>query len=308
MNSLKEISQLDDALIVCKALSSELRIDIIKLLNKHHKMNLNELSECLGVTNGAMTSHIKILLESGIIDIEHTSGKRGSQKTCSLKENQFLINLNNQKKCKNSYETEIPIGQYSNYLASPTCGICTTSAIIGEVDDNRYFDSPMHVDAGILWLSKGFLEYRIPNYLKMGQTPTELQFSFEISSEAPGTQENWPSDIYFYFNDIPLGYWTSPGDFGNKRGFYSPNWWPSYWNQYGLLKLLSINATGTYLDGQQISNVTIQSLKLDSKSELKLKFAVMEQSKHIGGMTLFGKGFGNHNQNIKVQVTYEINL
>lgn len=302
---MRDIHHYEEALLVCKALSSEIRMRIVQLLCEHSQMNLNELSDCLGVTNGAMTSHIKILSEAGIIQIQHSSGKRGSQKTCSLKEKQFLIHLDRDVISQNTYETEIPIGQYNDYSALPTCGLSTPTAIIGEVDDNRYFDSPQRTKAGIIWLFKGFLEYRIPNYLKQGQEPKEIQFSFEISSEAPGVSDNWPSDISFYLNNRFLGYWTSPGDFGDVPGLYTPSWWPSKWNQYGLLKLLSVNEDGSFIDGQKISDVTIRDLKIDYKSELKLKFAVNDDAKNIGGMTLFGEGFGNYNQNLKVRVTFE---
>jgi len=65
-----------------------------------------------------------------------------------------------------------------------------------------------------VFLNRGFLEFRIPNYLKANQEFNELKFSFELSSEAPSYNNDWPSDIYFYINDIELGFWTSPGDFG----------------------------------------------------------------------------------------------
>lgn len=43
-------------------------------------------------------------------------------------------------------------------------------------------------------------------------------------------------------NGISLGKWTSPGDFGVMRGRLTPAWWKSDVNQYGLLKVLRINA------------------------------------------------------------------
>ena len=48
-------------------------------------------------------------------------------------------------------------------------------------------------------------------------------------------------------------------------------------------------------------------LKTDSdfRSPLKLKFAVPETTKHIGGVTIFGSGFGNYNQDIHVCIGYK---
>ncbi len=40
------------------------------------------------------------------------------------------------------------------------------------------------------------------------------------------------------------------------------------------------------------------------KSQIRLKFAVQEDAAHVGGMTLFGSGFGNYRQGIRVRMRY----
>lgn len=299
---MREITDLDEIQTFCKALSSDLRVSIVKILMQQRVVNLNELAEKLGVTNGAVTSHIKALHIAGIIEIEHSAGKRGLQKICRLKDHKFLINTSGEYTQHNTYESEIPIGNYSRHSIYPTCGLATKNFLIGEVDDPRYFDDPQKTEAGILWFTRGFVEYRMPNYIKPGNTPKEIQISFELSSEAPGFCEDWPSDVHFYLNDVLLGYWTSPGDFGSVKGLYTPDWWVPYWNQYGLLKLLSISNEGTYIDGKKISDIKISDLSLTHRSDLVLTYSVPDTARNIGGLTLFGKGFGNYNQDIKVRV------
>lgn len=61
------------------------------------------------------------------------------------------------------------------------------------------------MNASILWFNTGFIEYRLPNYLEKDDNILELQLTMEISSEAPGVAENWPSDISFYFNNHFIG-------------------------------------------------------------------------------------------------------
>src|SRR5690606_1909033 len=109
------------------------------------------------------------------------------------------------------------------------------TSIIGMIDDPRYFSDPDHIHAKHLWFASGYVEYRIPNYTVTTQTITGVTISLEICSEAPGFNENWPSDITFSLNDVALGTWTCPGDFGKKRGAYTPDWWVNM-TQYGLLK------------------------------------------------------------------------
>ena len=193
---------------------------------------------------------------------------------------------------------------YSDYSIYPTCGISTGEQLIGEVDDPRYFAHSDRVNAQIIWFSKGYVEYQIPNLLPAAQKIDQITLSAELSSEAPGINNDWPSDISFYLNDVCIGTWTSPGDFGEVKGIFTPDWWFPNWNQYGLLKLLVINKKGTFIDGLQISNVTIEDFKLDYKSSIKFKFSVNDDATNVGGLTIFGKEFGNYSQDIKVRINY----
>ena len=297
------IKDLRSGLNIFKALSSEIRLEILTLLTKHDSLNLNDLAKKLNLSNGAITMHIKKLEESGIIDVTTAVGKHGIQKICYINEDILKIELKN-KEVQNLNEYQIKVGHYCDFHAEPTCGLATKDSIIGEFDDPRYFADPHHINADIVWLTKGFLEYRIPNYLKKTEEFKELQFIFELSSEAPGYNNDWPSDIYFYINNIELGYWTSPGDFGDIRGKNSPDWWPGHLNQYGLAKLLRINNDGTFIDGSRISDITISDINLNKKSEIKFKLAVSDENG--GGLTLYGKNFANFNHDIIVRVLYDI--
>lgn len=167
--------------------------------------------------------------------------------------------------------------------------MATSSFVIGELDDVRYFDHPDRFNADIMWFTKGYVEYVIPNLIPRNQKITQLSLSAEISSEAPGIDNNWPSDISFYINDTLVGTWTSPGDYGDVRGMFTPEWWPQNWNQYGLLKLLVINHKGTFIDGLKISDITTSELNLDYTSTIRFRIAVEENSAHVGGLTIFGK-------------------
>ena len=202
------------------------------------------------------------------------------------------------------YQSSIKVGHYSNHEVYPTCGLATAEAMVGEVDDPRYFSHPDRYNADILWFTRGFVEYDVPNFIPPNQQITELMIEMEISSEAPGVNSNWPSDIRFYLNGQNVGEWTSPGDFGDVQGIFTPDWWYPNWNQYGLLKLLVVNRNGTFIDGRQISEVTTTDLALTSNSQIKFRLAVEEDAAHVGGLTIFGKTFGNYAQDIAVRIGY----
>lgn len=300
------VKNLDEGLEIFKALGSELRINIIKLLQENHEMNMNELATSLGITNGALTSHIKKLEESGIIQVMTERGSHGNQKVCKVAVDKIVVDVESEEneEDQNIYNTEVKVGHYSDYEVYPTCGLATSQAIVGEVDDPRYFSHPDRINAGILWFTKGYIEYIIPNLLPSATKIDQITVSLEISSEAPGINDDWPSDISILLNDVKIGTWTSPGDYGDVQGIFTPDWWFPNWNQYGLLKMIVINKKGTFVDGLKISDVTINEFNLDYKSTVRFKFEIEEDAKNVGGITIFGSEFGNYNQDIKVRIAY----
>ena len=298
------ITSLDDGLEIFKALGSDVRVEIIKLLLKNKEMSMNELATELSITNGALTNHIKKLENCNIVSTSSESSGHGNQKMCSLHLDKILIDFEVPEENQNVYTADLKIGHFSDYQVYPTCGLATSQALIGEVDDTRYFSHPDRYNADILWFTKGYVEYEVPNFIPFSQKITQIMLSAELSSEAPGVNEVWPSDISFYLNDVCLGTWTSPGDFGDVKGIFTPDWWFPNWNQYGLLKLLVINKKGTFIDGLKISDVSINDLDLDYRSKMRFRMAVNDDAKHVGGLTLFGKSFGNYSQDIKVSINY----
>lgn len=300
------VKNLDEGLEIFKALGSELRINIIELLQENHEMNMNELATSLGITNGALTSHIKKLEESGIIQVMTERGSHGNQKVCKVAVDKIVVDVESEEneEDQNIYNTEVKVGHYSDYEVYPTCGLATSQAIVGEVDDPRYFSHPDRINAGILWFTKGYIEYIIPNLLPSATKIDQITVSLEISSEAPGINNDWPSDISILLNDVKIGTWTSPGDYGDVQGIFTPDWWFPNWNQYGLLKMIVINKKGTFVDGLKISDVTINEFNLDYKSTVRFKFEIEEDAKNVGGITIFGSEFGNYNQDIKVRIAY----
>ena len=244
-----------EAEAVFKALSTPMRLKIMEMIYKNDSLSMNDLAEALGLTNGAISMHVSKLEEADLVKIKTTSGKRGTMKIVRPKYDRLMIDLAPLKEPRHCYTDDIRVGYYTACHGTPTCGLATSKEIIGSLDDPRVFSFPDRFNAGILWFASGYVEYNLPNHLQPGQTLNELHISFEISSECPNTNEDYPSDIYFSINDIPLGMWISPGDYGARRGYVSPAWWPEPLNQYGLLKTLIINNEGTFMDALRSSPI-----------------------------------------------------
>lgn len=289
-----------------EALASEVRLNILDLLAAK-TMNVKDIAAALGLSSAIVTMHIRKLETAGLVATRMVRKDGGTHKMCELSEELIKVELPRASTTLKSHEINIPIGHYTSFDVHPTCGIATKEKVIGQFDDPRFFLEPERMNAGILWFGHGYVEYKIPNYLLPGQQPVALEIALELGSEAPGVNEHWPSDISFELNGKPIGTWTSPGDFGQTRGRYSPDWWPSWVNQYGLLKMIRIQDNGTFLDGQPMSAVSLSDI-LPERNGWTLRIAVKEEAAHVGGVTLFGSGFGNYNQDILFKIMYEASI
>jgi predicted transcriptional regulator len=299
-----QLSTDTESLLVYEALASEVRLHIIRLLNEGEK-SIKDLAEALDLSSAITSVHVSKLQKAGLISSRNKRIQGGTYKYCSLAAHHLQINLApTGSDSRKLVEISVPVGQYTDVEAVPTCGLASVEKLIGEYDSPRYFMDPERVHAGILWFARGHVEYKIPNYLFQHQVLNEVEVSLEISSEAPHTMDQWPSDIRFYLNGTYLGKWTSPGDYGGRRGRLTPDWWPPDVNQYGLLKRLRINGNGTFIDGQRISDVTIQDMNWGESSWI-FRLTAEDTGRNRGGLTLFGRGFGNYDQDLLFRIYYE---
>jgi predicted transcriptional regulator len=298
------INPIEDIAIL-KGLASEMRVRILELL-RTQSMNVNELTIALKLPQSTVATNVQILENAGLIRTETMKAKKGSQKVCHSVYQEILIQFPQTKKPEDDViEVEMPIGLYTSFEVSPPCGLCSTEGIIGYLDVPDDFLNPGRMKAGLLWFEKGFVEYKFPNNSLYKDKPVKkLEVSMELSSETPGTNKNWLSDISFNINDVEIGIWTSPGDFGDHRGKLTPLWWKLEGSQYGLLKHWIVTEEGSFVDGVLVSHVTLQDLDLTAHHSIRLRIGVKENAEHLGGMNLFGRGFGNYDQDLMLRLYF----
>lgn len=296
-----EVSVNRDNFAILESFSSPTRIRIIELLNEQ-PMNIRALSDALDIKPPIVTRHIQMLEQAGIVRSELIAGKRGQQKVCHLQLEQMILNFKSKpeelKPPVQKYEVIVPVGMYADFEVKPSCGLASEQSMLGMCDDPRYFADPVHRDARILWFGSGYIEYRIPNYMLYNEQASSLEIALEICSETPCASSHLqPSDIVFSFNDIDVAVWTFPGKIGKGTGIYTPSWWHKD-IRHGVMKHIRVNEQGTYIDGIHASNVTIDQLALAADEEIVLRISSRRDAKRCGGVTLFGSGFGNYNQDI----------
>lgn len=294
----------EENLPIFKALSSKTRLQILALL-RVREMSIKDLGFALNMSSSIITKHIKNLEAVDIVESYSKAGKHGLKKVCKIKtsELQVILNNNYEEDHLESTEINIPIGSFSAFHVLPPCGLASKSQLLGILDDPRYFVAPERLSSSIIWFTSGYLEYAIPIYEIKFDLLDELEISLEICSEFPGYNNSFKSDIYFSLNGIKLGMWRSPGDFGDKKGRYTPKWW-TLGSEYGLLKMIRINENGVFLDGIQLSNIPLSEFLKEMDNQLLFRIECPTDTENPGGINLFGSDFGNFNQDIKVKCLY----
>ena len=294
-----------EALVYLSALASENRLTIMELLGDKI-LNIQQISDELGLSQPTVTNHVQRLEEVGLIATNFKRGQRGTQKACSslFDEITLVITPEAREPRGHSLELTMPLGAYTDHEVSPTCGLAYSGSIIGLLDNPETFYFPERMKAEILWFAKGHVEYTFARSLPPRTTATRIDFSAEICSEVAGWDNEWASDITLWINEAEIGTWTCPGDFGGERGRLNPGWWQDRYSQFGLLKNWSVDESGSYIDGVKLSNVTISELEI-GKSPVRLRLGNKPSARNRGGVTLFGEKFGNYEQNLVLRITYE---
>ncbi len=298
---------LDDTEEVCnvgKALSTPVRLDILKLLHEE-SLNIGEIAEKLGIPASSAALHVKVLERAKLINAEVQPGTRGGVRLCSRKNDLVTIGMSGAMKGVNMVTSvSMPIGAYTDCEMYATCGIGDETGIIGNEDLIACFYMPEHLGAQILWSSAGYVEYKFPNQLPKQADLKSLGISLEICSEAPNYREDWKSDITMWINGVDCGTWRSPGDFGARRGRITPTSWSSGSTQYGLLTTWEVRRDGCYINESNAGNTTIEMLKIENGAPIVIRIGNKKDAKYVGGFSIFGEKFGDHPQNIVLSIEY----
>lgn len=303
--SIEYVSAKAENLSFFQALASKTRLEILELL-RDQEYSISELSKALGLSSAITTRHIQILEEAGIVESTAASGVRGLKKECRLrlKEAQIIFNNNYGGKDQRKFvEVELPVCSYAAYDVKAPCGLASSDKLFGFIDDPRYFSAPNRYGLSLIWFTSGFLEYPVPIYDVDLYRLEEIEITLEICSEYPGFKADHPSDITFCLNGLQLGTWTSPGDFGDRKGKFTPDWW-NLGTEYGLLKTISISRDGVRIDGNRTSRTPLSEFLKNGKDHFTFRITCEEEAKHPGGINLFGRRFGDYDQNILFHFYY----
>ena len=192
--------------------------------------------------------------------------------------------------------SSVPVGHYTRFEVHPTCGLATAEHMIGQYDDPRFFFEPerMHAqDSLVRAEASSNIGFRIT--CCPARRWRKSRFRSRSARKRQAFRPIGRRTFIFTSMIHCSAMWTSPGDSGEGRGILTPSWWAV--NQYGWLKVIRVTDSGTFIDGQRLSAVTIKDIVM-TRNDWTLRLAVPEDAAHVGGLTLYGEGFGNYNHDI----------
>lgn len=287
-----------------KALANEARMAILEYLGER-VVSLTQIAQDLELPPSTAAMHVGILERAGLVHTELRPASRGLQKVLSRTYDELVIDLpRGTDHSRDRVEVSMPVGAYTRFEVSPTCGLATATGLVGYLDDPNAFYEPERIGAQLLWFRSGFVEYAFPDRIPAGAHVTSAQLTAEVSSEAPLHDLDWPSDITVAINGVAIGTWTCPADYGGSRGRLTPRWWEDGNSQFGVLKRWHVTEEGTVLDGLPLSGITIADLDLKPRQPVRVRIGVETDASNVGGLNLFGRRFGHYPQDLVLRLEY----
>lgn len=286
------------------ALSSPIRIAILKQINNGGK-TLSELAKLNYVSFSSIVFHVNLLEEAKLVRVKTIKINKTYSKY--VIKGIFLINILFNDEVSpieetENYQQEMKVGHYTKAEFGKNNGFFVDKSFFTFYENTPFLEKRLNAD--LIYTNKGFVEYTFDNSKIKNREPIEITFSLEICSEVAYYNNNYESLIGFSINGIEVASYLSPGDFGGRRGRYSPNDSSINATQYGQLKMITVNKNGVYLDGILLNNkITIDTLNLNENNCILFRVTSKEFNHSNGGFNIFGKKYGDFNQDIEMTIT-----
>jgi len=306
---IKNKNDFNDIYAICNALGNEKRLGILKALNvPPYVFSVSQLSKELKLPVSTLMHHLNILEKAYLVGYEYHSSPKGDIRMYRRGMQAVTLSLyNSEREKKKELSTSIQnlkVGMFADFYGD-ALNLVTRENVYYTRDGNCFI--PQRYDAELVFSPMGVIEYYFDNSVAKKSKITELLLSFELCSEAPFYDANYKSSVTFWINDVRLATHTLTGDYGDRPGKLNPEWWAKLKNtQHGQMLTISVNASGVSINGTLVNKmIGINELNLQSGNKIAFKFGNEDTATHPGGFNLFGSGFGDYEQDIVLQLTYE---
>lgn len=301
--SLADPNTTGEVVAKCHALTSPERLAILRMLyDSAH--TVSEIARAMHMSVSTAVFHLNILKQAGLIEILLMPGKRGQVQLCHTVFTSLHIYNHSLEPSSDAtrFVQDIPVGLYTAAEPEFPSGFCTREEQI-MFDDGNIF-TPRRAEAMLLWASAGFVEYTVSN-IHADRPLCRIEVTLEVCSEIINYRIGWKSDITLWLNGRELVTFTSPSDFGGRRGRLNPDWWDDTSTQYGELKQVTVTEEGCFFCGERVMSAHAPTVRdFQGARTLILRIGNKPDAQYKGGFNLFGLGFGDHPQDIHVEIQY----
>ena len=124
-----------------------MRLPILKLFHRLGKLNVNQISTELKLSQSTVATNIQVLEDAGLISTERIRAKKGQQKVRSVRFDEIVLRFETSeaKPKSNLVEVSMPLGLFTNCEVRAPCGQCSTEGIVGLLDVPNAFLGPSRV-------------------------------------------------------------------------------------------------------------------------------------------------------------------
>ena len=286
---------------VAEALSNRSRLEILRQLQKSpYAFTVPVLSQTLKIPKTTLLHHLNVLKKADLIDIRYESSSSTTARLVTRYIRAVSVDLYKAEPKHSVSEVErvqsIGVGCFTDASGKGFLLATDKEAYSSPSDD---FFNPHRFGAGLVALSEGTFTYLFSNSAEKQKQVKELTLSLELCSEAPYYNNDYLSDITFWINDVEVATYLSKGDYGDRSGKLSPDWWPTVNTQYGKLVVLTIKDRAVYLNGEQVrSRANINNIRINEGNGIRVTIGNKSTAAHMGGINLFGSFFGDYPQDI----------
>jgi predicted transcriptional regulator len=116
---------------VLRALASDVRVQILKLLHIKGGMNVNDIAAALSLPQSTVSSNVQTLEDADLIRTESQRAKKGNQKICHSSFDQVLVMFKEDTADfrTDAIEVAMPLGLYTSCEVSAPCAVRAASSV-----------------------------------------------------------------------------------------------------------------------------------------------------------------------------------
>ena len=280
---------------IVRGLASPVRVRILRLLRRRGPLNVNQISEALGMPQSTIATNIQILEEFEFDRYGNRARPQGPAKDLrrAVRRDRDPARWRGDQPRKGHHRSR----DAARALHQLPC-LGAVRPVLDRGDHGRARCARP-------------VSRSVPGAGRADMVRTRLR-RIQVSQqcESAGCPGRWRSNSRWNYprrfpapmptglptsalwvNDVKVGTWTSPGDYGDRRGVHTPRWWKLEGSQYGALTQWHISSKGTFMGTKKLSSVTLAQLRLAEHHSIRLRIGIDDKAAHPGGRQYFRPWF-----------------